>query len=76
LQHLEVEGYNNSFIVSGAGGAGLYAIKRSGRGFAQKVLGFVHLHVSPDNVDVQYISSTGDRLHAFRRTHAGKVKTI
>jgi len=76
LQHLEVEGYNTSFVVSGGGGAGLYAIKRLGRGFAEKVFGFVHLHVTPDNVDVQYISSTGDCLHAFRRTHAGKVKTI
>jgi tartrate-resistant acid phosphatase type 5 len=76
LQHLEVEGYNNSFIVAGSGGAGLYAIKRIGRGFAEKISGFVHLHVTADNVDVQYISSTGDCLHAFRRTHGGKVKTI
>jgi tartrate-resistant acid phosphatase type 5 len=76
LQHLEVEGYNTSFIVSGGGGAGLYAIKKPDRGFVQKLFGFVHLHVSRDNVDVQYISSTGDRLHAFRRTRAGKVKTI
>jgi tartrate-resistant acid phosphatase type 5 len=76
LQHLEVDGYRTSFVVSGGGGAGLYAIKGIGRGFGEKVFGFAHFHVTADHVDVQYISSTGDCLHAFRRTHAGKVKTI
>jgi tartrate-resistant acid phosphatase type 5 len=76
LQHLEVEGYNSSFIISGAGGASLYDVKPATRGYAQKILGFTHIHLTPDNIDVQFISSEGDRLHAFRRTHAGKVKTI
>jgi hypothetical protein len=76
LQHLEVEGYTNSFVVSGGGGAGLYAIKSAQRGFAEKILGFVHLHLSADKMDVQFIDTNGDCLHAFRRTSAGKVKTI
>jgi tartrate-resistant acid phosphatase type 5 len=76
LQHLEIDGYNSSFIVSGGGGAGLYNIKSVGRGFAEKMLGFVHIHVGADKLDVQFIDTNGDRLHAFRRTSAGKVKTI
>lgn len=76
LQHLQVDGYNNSFVVSGSGGASLYPIKRSGRGFAQKISGFVHIHVGADNFDVQYITTTGECLHSFRRTHAGKVDSI
>jgi len=74
LQHLEVKGYNNSFIVSGAGGGSLYSIKHSERGFSEKILGFNHFHVTPEAVDVQFIDVNGNRLHAFRRTLAGKVE--
>jgi tartrate-resistant acid phosphatase type 5 len=73
LQHLEVEGYPSSFVVCGAGGAGLYNIKPSARGFSDKIWGFVHLHVAPDCMQAQYISAEGERLHAFERTRAGKV---
>jgi hypothetical protein len=76
LQHLEVDGYHTSFIVSGAGGAGLYNVKPATRGFAEKILGFTHIHVTPENTAVQYISSEGTRLHAFNRTSRGKVKMV
>jgi len=72
LQHLEVEGYQPSFVVSGAG-AGLYNVKPSTRGFAEKMLGFAHIHVAPARTDVQFISAEGNRVHAFRRMPAGKV---
>lgn len=74
LQHLEAEGYNTSFVVSGAGGAGLYDVTPSKRGFSEKILGFTHLHVTPDAVDVQFINVEGKRLHAFRRTLKGKME--
>jgi tartrate-resistant acid phosphatase type 5 len=76
LQHLQVDGYKNSFVVSGSGGASLYPIKTTGRGFAEKLLGFVHLHVTKDNFEVQYIAANSDRLHAFRRTPDGKVEVL
>ena len=75
LQHLQVDGYKNSFVVSGSGGASLYPIKRAGRGYAEKLCGFVHFHVTNDYVNVQYISADGDCLHAFRRALDGKVET-
>lgn len=75
LQHLEVEGYNSSFVVSGAGGAGLYEVKDSTRGFARQILGFTHLHVTPGRLNVQFISSEGECLHSFQRTPAGTVTT-
>jgi hypothetical protein len=73
LQHLEVSDYRASFVVSGAGGAGLYKIKSASRGFAEMILGFTHLHVTRETVSVQFINVDGARLHAFRRTCAGEV---
>jgi len=74
LQHLQVASYNPSFVVSGAGGASLYNVKTATRGYAERMLGFTHFHVTPDKINVQFISSEGNRLYAFQRTQAGKVK--
>ncbi|MBA4146481.1 MAG: metallophosphoesterase [Verrucomicrobia bacterium] len=74
LQHLEVEGYKTSFVVSGAGGAGLYALKESTRGFAKMIYGFTHIHVTRDKVDLQFIDAKGNCLHSFSRTPDGKVE--
>jgi tartrate-resistant acid phosphatase type 5 len=76
LQHLKVEGRKTSFVVSGAGGAGLYEVKEAQRGYAQKILGFTHLHVDREATTVQYIDSHGQCLHAFRRLQNGTVETI
>jgi tartrate-resistant acid phosphatase type 5 len=77
LQHLTVEGYSASFLVSGAGGARLYDIKPSKRGFANNQdFGFAHLYASPERLEVQFINSDGERLHAFRRDLAGKMEVI
>jgi len=74
LQHLEAEGYETSFVVSGSGGGSLYEVKPTNRGFAERIYGFNHFHVTPDRFDVQFIDADGNRLHSFRRTLAGKVE--
>jgi hypothetical protein len=75
LQHLQVEGYSASFIVSGAGGARLYDVTPSKRGFSyNRNLGFNHLHVTQEAIEVQFINAEGERVHEFRRTAAGKVE--
>ena len=76
LQHLEVEGYKTSFIVSGAGGAGLYDVAPSKRGFTEKILGFTHIHVARDKTTVQFIDTEGRCLHAFQRSLNGKVEVL
>lgn len=76
LQHLQVEGYDASFVVSGAGGGSLYEVKPSKRGYAAKIFGFNHFHITPEQFDVQFIDSKGQQIHAFRRTQDGKVKVI
>jgi hypothetical protein len=77
LQHLRVEGYPSSFIVSGAGGAALYPMKDSDRGYVtNEHLGFNHIHVTPDALHVQFINADGNCLHHFQRDESGNVKVL
>lgn len=77
LQHLHVEGYSTSFIVSGAGGAALYKVQPQTRGFVNNQhLGFSHIHVTPDALNVQLITADGDCLHHFRRSPTGQIKVL
>ncbi len=77
LQHLHVEGYPASFIVSGAGGAALYPMKDTNRGFVTNhYLGFNHIRVTTEEINVQYINTAGDCLHHFRRDQSGRVKVL
>jgi tartrate-resistant acid phosphatase type 5 len=76
LQHLKVEGYGSSFIVSGAGGASRYDVTHSGRGFSKKVLGFNHFHISPTRIKCQFIDADGNCVHAFRRSLDGRVDIV
>lgn len=74
LQHLKADGYNTSFVVSGAGGASLYEVKETDRAFSKMILGFNHIHVTPEKLTVQFIDAEGQCLHAFERNSIGKVK--
>lgn len=73
LQHLEVEGYNTSFIISGGGGRALHKVKDTPRGFTKSQLGFNHIHVDRQAITTQYIDDKGNILHTFKRDTAGKV---
>lgn len=77
MQHLRCEGYGTNFLVAGAGGANLYDVKPSQRGFVNnKHFGFTHIHVMPDELQVQFINADGDRLHHFRRDREGSVTVV
>ena len=77
LQHLQVEGYKPSFIVSGAGGARLYDCRVTERGFVNnQVFGFNHVHATPELLTVQFIDAKGRQLHAFTRDRNGKVEVV
>jgi hypothetical protein len=77
MQHLRAEGYSPSFIVSGAGGAGLYDVRPSQRGFVDNhELGFSHIHVTRDELQLQFINAAGKCLHHFRRDPAGNVTVV
>lgn len=76
LQHLQVEGYQPSFLVSGGGGAKLYEITDTGRGFSRPILGFNHIHVNDERILVQLIDGEGNRMHAFEKSHKGEIKIL
>lgn len=76
LQHLHVEGYSPSFLVSGGGGASLYEITDTGRGFSQQILGFNHIHVNEERILVQLIDGDGNCMHSFSRNLKGDMKVL
>jgi tartrate-resistant acid phosphatase type 5 len=76
LQHLQVEGYHPSFLVSGGGGAKLYEITDTGRGFSRQILGFNHIHVNEERILVQLIDGEGNLMHAFEKNHKGRIKIL
>lgn len=76
LQHLRVEGYQPSFLISGGGGAHRYEVKQSGRGFSMQARGFNHIHVTEEKLTVQLINAEGARLHAFERNLKGETRIL
>jgi hypothetical protein len=75
MQHLRIDGYGTSFVVSGAGGAANYSVAPSSRGFVDdEELGFNHFHVTGDRIDVQFITAGGKCLHAFSHDRDGTMK--
>jgi tartrate-resistant acid phosphatase type 5 len=77
MQHLQVEGYSTNFVVSGAGGAKLYDVKPTKRGFADNHnLGFNHIFVTKEKLHVQFINTKGSCLHHFSRDLSGKVTVL
>jgi tartrate-resistant acid phosphatase type 5 len=76
LQHLEFENHPTSFFLSGGGGADLYDFKTdpAHRGpYGQKVYGFSHLSITPDQLTLRHLDTEGRILHAFTKTPAGKI---
>jgi tartrate-resistant acid phosphatase type 5 len=76
LQHLEFEGHPTSHFLSGGGGADLYTLKVNSaqRGpYAQKIYGFSHISVTPQQMTLRHLDQNGATLHAFTRTPDGKV---
>ncbi|MEO5713066.1 MAG: metallophosphoesterase [Luteolibacter sp.] len=76
LQHLEVDGYNTSFVISGGGGRKLDEVREGSRGFAKSQLGFNHIHVDRQAITTRFIDEKGNQLHAFKRDSTGKVSVV
>jgi len=77
LQHLEMPGYNMSFLLVGGGGASTRPMQNDVRGpFSRATQGFADLSFTAARVVVRYIGVDGSVVHAFERTHGGKVKVL
>ncbi len=74
LQHLELNGWSTSFVVSGGGGAGRRPMLRDNRGpFSRSVTGFAAFAFTPEKADVRLIGGDGVLLHEFTRDPAGHI---
>lgn len=76
LQHLEVDDYRTSFVISGGGGRKLDGVQQSSRGFTKSQLGFNHIHVDRQAITTRFIDEKGNNLHAFKRDSTGKVSIL
>ena len=79
LQHLEFAGHPTSFVLSGAGGAGLNQERSevASRGpFFDEVHGFTHLQVRSDLMIVRHLDVHGYLLHKFTKTPDGTVTIL
>ena len=76
-QHLEMEEWSLSFVVSGGGGAKLQDVRRDDRGPLSRVLhGFVHLQFTAEQATVKYIAVDGQVVHEFTRSAEGEVRVV
>jgi tartrate-resistant acid phosphatase type 5 len=77
LQHLELEGLRTSFVLSGGGGARIYAVLPTSRGpYAQAVYGFTHLQVNREKFTVRHLDANQKLLHAFSKARDGKMEIL
>jgi tartrate-resistant acid phosphatase type 5 len=77
LQHLEIQGWKNTFILVGGGGASTRPMIKDQRGpFSHSMHGFAHLQFTPDMLTVRFVDKTGKGIDEFTRTKEGKVSEI
>ena len=77
MQHLEFEGHPTSFVLSGGGGADLYALKidEAQRGpYASRIYGFSHLEVTREKLTLRHLDEMGRQIHSFEKTADGRVR--
>lgn len=77
LQHLEVPGWTQTFLMVGGGGGRIRPMLVDNRGpFSRSIYGFAHFTVTPEKMTVHYVGEDGSDLHSFERTKAGKVTIL
>ena len=68
MQHLELEGFRTSFVLSGGGGARLYKHEKTRKGSVVKdVHGFTHLSLAGDKLTIRHVDPNGTIVHAFTK---------
>ena len=76
LQHLEIPGWSESFVIGGGGGAHSQPLMRDNRGFSRQAFGFIDLELTPDAATVRIIGTDDRPMHVFERTKGGKVRVL
>lgn len=68
LQHLELDGKQTSFVVSGGGGARVRKLKSSRKTpFGQDVYGFTHIEAGRERLVFRHVDANGTQVHAFAK---------
>jgi tartrate-resistant acid phosphatase type 5 len=68
LQHLEIEKFRTSFVLSGGGGARLYKTGEIRKGATVlDVHGFTHLSIAGPVMTVRHVDPNGKIVHAFTK---------
>jgi tartrate-resistant acid phosphatase type 5 len=73
LQHLEIPGWKESFLIAGGGGAHQHPLFRDDRGFSRTAFGFLSFDLDETKAIVQFFDDQGQAIHTFERTKAGVV---
>jgi hypothetical protein len=77
LQHLQISGWEMSFVLCGGGGAGVRPMRHDRRGpFSRSLNGFAHFTFTPQQVLVKFVDQRGEVVHAFQRARDGAVAVI
>ena len=76
LEHLEIPGWKESFVIAGGGGAHVHPLSRDDRGFSREAYGFAHFELTPEQATVRFVDTAGKPLHVFTRSKAGAVKVL
>ncbi|MDB5172092.1 MAG: metallophosphoesterase [Phycisphaerales bacterium] len=77
LQHLEIEGWPTTFIVSGGGGARRRSLLRDNRGpYSRSDTGFAALRFTESAATVSLIDSHDKLLHVFERSTDGTIRIL
>jgi tartrate-resistant acid phosphatase type 5 len=64
LQHLQLENWPITFLVSGAGGAKLQRMRRDDRGpFSRSAHGFLHIQLTDDEAACRFVEVNGHVAH-------------
>jgi hypothetical protein len=78
MQHLELEGLKTSFVITGAGGAGLNPLKNKKRPieFGKDVHGFCHLQANAGRLIFRHVDANGKQVHAFEKRLDGSFTVL
>jgi hypothetical protein len=76
LQHLEIPGWKETFLIAGGGGAHQHPLFRDDRGFSRESFGFLSFDFDESKALVQFFDDQGKPIHTFQRSKAGVVKIL
>jgi tartrate-resistant acid phosphatase type 5 len=77
LQHLQIEGWPTTFVISGGGGARRRSMLRDNRGpYSRSDIGFATLRFTQSAATVSLIDAHDMLLHQFERSMDGTIRIL